>query len=401
MQSSFFHPFNTLASPLPCLRNSSSSSVASRSSSSRSGPSRRPRSASCSPRRTCSRRRWPSPPRPRPSPIAWHSDAAGHRHAGARSQGVDSQRRRGRHHRRDHRGRQRHGGEGRRPAGRARHHRGDGPAELHPGARGELARINLDRAKELLAAAPPWRSPNTIRIDAAYKQSLADARGPPGADRQEARARPVRRPYRHPAGERRPVYFQGPRPDAAPRCSTRSSSTSACRSRQLADLVGRSEALSVTVDAFHGKLVCRRDLGDQLRGRCGHAQHLRAGHDREPPGGAPLRHVRPGGGRAAPRGRPAIVLPATAIIYAPYGNSVFIVEKMKDPGRCRNILGVRQQIVKLGDTRGDLVAIDEGIKRGRAGRHRRRFQAAQRRPGAGEQRAPSRRASATPKPANT
>lgn len=58
-----------------------------------------------------------------------------------------------------------------------------------------------------------------------------------------------------------------------------------------------------------------------------------------------------------------IVLPATAISYASYGNSVFIVEKMKDKDG-KEYVGVRQQIVKLGPTRGDLVAIEEGVKPG-------------------------------------
>lgn len=64
-----------------------------------------------------------------------------------------------------------------------------------------------------------------------------------------------------------------------------------------------------------------------------------------------------------PPGEPRIVLPATAISYASYGNSVFIVEKMKDASG-QEYLGVRQQIVKLGETRGDLVAIEDGVKPG-------------------------------------
>ena len=64
-----------------------------------------------------------------------------------------------------------------------------------------------------------------------------------------------------------------------------------------------------------------------------------------------------------PAGAPQVVLPATAIAYAPYGNSVFIIEKMKDKDG-HEYLGVRQQIVKLGATRGDLVAIDDGVKPG-------------------------------------
>lgn len=64
-----------------------------------------------------------------------------------------------------------------------------------------------------------------------------------------------------------------------------------------------------------------------------------------------------------PMGAPQVVLPSTAIAYAPYGNSVFIVEKMKDAAG-KDYLGVRQQIVKLGATRGDLIAITEGVKPG-------------------------------------
>jgi len=58
-----------------------------------------------------------------------------------------------------------------------------------------------------------------------------------------------------------------------------------------------------------------------------------------------------------------VVVPATSIAYASYGNSVFIVEKMKDKDG-KEYLGVRQQFVKLGAARGDLVAIAEGVKAG-------------------------------------
>ncbi|PTY07209.1 efflux transporter periplasmic adaptor subunit [Opitutaceae bacterium EW11] len=64
-----------------------------------------------------------------------------------------------------------------------------------------------------------------------------------------------------------------------------------------------------------------------------------------------------------PEGRPLVVVPATAIAYAAYGNSVFIIEQMK--GRDgKEYLGVRQQFVQLGDKRGDLVAITDGLKPG-------------------------------------
>lgn len=58
-----------------------------------------------------------------------------------------------------------------------------------------------------------------------------------------------------------------------------------------------------------------------------------------------------------------VAVPATSIAYASYGNSVFIVEKMKGEDG-KEYLGARQQFVKLGVTRGDMVAIEEGVKPG-------------------------------------
>ena len=56
-----------------------------------------------------------------------------------------------------------------------------------------------------------------------------------------------------------------------------------------------------------------------------------------------------------------IVVPQTAIQYAPYGDSVFIVEEMKDQ-KGKSYQGVRQQIVKLGRTKGDWIFISEGLQ---------------------------------------
>lgn len=64
-----------------------------------------------------------------------------------------------------------------------------------------------------------------------------------------------------------------------------------------------------------------------------------------------------------PVGAPTVVLPATAISYASYGNSVFIIEKMKHPDGSE-YLGVRQEFVKLGATRGDQIAVLSGVKPG-------------------------------------
>jgi membrane fusion protein (multidrug efflux system) len=61
--------------------------------------------------------------------------------------------------------------------------------------------------------------------------------------------------------------------------------------------------------------------------------------------------------------QPVLVLPASAISYAPFGDSVFIVEDVKGPDG-KSFRGVRQQFVKLGDARGDQVAILSGLKAG-------------------------------------
>ena len=61
--------------------------------------------------------------------------------------------------------------------------------------------------------------------------------------------------------------------------------------------------------------------------------------------------------------RSVIALPASAISYAPYGDSVFVVTDLKDPNG-QTYRGVRQQFVKVGGSRGDQVAVVSGIKPG-------------------------------------
>ncbi|HVP67136.1 MAG TPA: efflux RND transporter periplasmic adaptor subunit [Anaeromyxobacteraceae bacterium] len=61
--------------------------------------------------------------------------------------------------------------------------------------------------------------------------------------------------------------------------------------------------------------------------------------------------------------RPALVVPATAVLFAPYGDSVFVLEEKAGPdGRPSTV--VRQRFVRLGERRGDLVAIDSGLSAG-------------------------------------
>jgi len=58
-----------------------------------------------------------------------------------------------------------------------------------------------------------------------------------------------------------------------------------------------------------------------------------------------------------------VALPTSAIAYAPYGDSVFVVGDVKGP-KGETYRGVRQQFVKLGGERGDQVAVVSGLQAG-------------------------------------
>jgi membrane fusion protein (multidrug efflux system) len=60
----------------------------------------------------------------------------------------------------------------------------------------------------------------------------------------------------------------------------------------------------------------------------------------------------------------AVTLPTSAISYAPFGDSVYIVENVTDPKTHKSYRGVRQQFIKLGPARGDQVAVLTGVKPG-------------------------------------
>jgi membrane fusion protein, multidrug efflux system len=66
-----------------------------------------------------------------------------------------------------------------------------------------------------------------------------------------------------------------------------------------------------------------------------------------------------------PLGQPrqVVPLPASAINYAPYGDSVFVITDMKD-AKGNSYRGVRQQVVKVEGSRGDQVAVTSGINPG-------------------------------------
>ncbi|MGD9016069.1 MAG: efflux RND transporter periplasmic adaptor subunit [Desulfobacterales bacterium] len=65
-----------------------------------------------------------------------------------------------------------------------------------------------------------------------------------------------------------------------------------------------------------------------------------------------------------PTAKTVLAIPATAILYAPYSDSVFVVEKVKGDGEDPSGLEVRQQFVRLGEKRGDFAEVVSGLEEG-------------------------------------
>ncbi|NUP07648.1 MAG: efflux RND transporter periplasmic adaptor subunit [Polyangiaceae bacterium] len=65
----------------------------------------------------------------------------------------------------------------------------------------------------------------------------------------------------------------------------------------------------------------------------------------------------------------SVVVPATSIVHAPYGDSVFVIQDVEGGTDAKGpngepVLEVRQQFVRVGQRRGDFVAVLDGVKSG-------------------------------------
>jgi membrane fusion protein (multidrug efflux system) len=65
----------------------------------------------------------------------------------------------------------------------------------------------------------------------------------------------------------------------------------------------------------------------------------------------------------SPEKRPALLIPATSVLFAPYGDSVFVIEEKKDESGKTSAVA-RQKFVRLGERRGDFVAVAAGLSAG-------------------------------------
>jgi len=65
-----------------------------------------------------------------------------------------------------------------------------------------------------------------------------------------------------------------------------------------------------------------------------------------------------------PQSRQVLAVPATAVLYATFGNSVFVIDEKQDEESGKTQTVLRQQFVILGQARGDFVDVTEGLKDG-------------------------------------
>jgi membrane fusion protein (multidrug efflux system) len=65
-----------------------------------------------------------------------------------------------------------------------------------------------------------------------------------------------------------------------------------------------------------------------------------------------------------PEAQKVLVIPATAILSAPYGDSVYVIESQAAGTNGQPHLTVRQQFVRTGQARGDFISVESGLKPG-------------------------------------
>ncbi|MEW5250866.1 efflux RND transporter periplasmic adaptor subunit [Microbulbifer discodermiae] len=123
--------------------------------------------------------------------------------------------------------------------------------------------------------------------------------------------------------------------------------------------VGVTLAIAVTTSAFAGEVFPGRITAIDPQVDSASRNFLLQGTIDNPDG-----RLRPGMfadvSILLPGERRVLVVPRTAISYAPFGNTVFVLER-EQPG---DALLARQRIVKTGEERGDLVEIVEGLQEG-------------------------------------
>ena len=65
-----------------------------------------------------------------------------------------------------------------------------------------------------------------------------------------------------------------------------------------------------------------------------------------------------------PTSRRVLAVPATSVLYAPFGDSVFVIDEQEDAESGDTVRVLRQQLVQLGEARGDFIDVTKGLQPG-------------------------------------
>ena len=132
--------------------------------------------------------------------------------------------------------------------------------------------------------------------------------------------------------------------------------------QQVLGLVSAGQEIKLTTDAFPGEVfagtISTVNPQVEVASRSVTVQALIPNSDQRLKPGmfASVRVI-------LPKKEKVIAIPSTSISYAPYGDTVYVIEKMKGPNGAE-YNGVRQQVVKTGTKHGDLVSVTSGLKVG-------------------------------------
>jgi membrane fusion protein (multidrug efflux system) len=227
-------------------------------------------------------------------------------------------------------------------------------------AQQELARLNFERFKDLVQGGAISRA-EFDQASAERKRTEAGV----GEIRATIERKTIRAPFSGVLGLRRvnlgqylsagnpvvdlqsldPIYvnFGLPQQQAGQLTVGRQVRVTTTDSAAPVEFVGTITALDATVDPETRNIQVQATLANPKR-------LLRAGMFVQT-------EVRIGGSHSV------VELPASAISYAPYGDSVFVLADLKDKAG-KSYRGVRQEFVKLQGSRGDQVAVVSGVEPG-------------------------------------
>lgn len=224
-------------------------------------------------------------------------------------------------------------------------------------ARAELARLNAERARELFAGNHSARA-ELDGAEAQLKQGMAEL----AAIRAQIAQKQVRAPFAGRLGIRQinvGQYIDRGNPLVSLQALDPVYVNFTLPQQKLAQLeVGMR--VRVTVDAMPGEIfegsltAVNPDVDASTRN-----VRVQATLDNR------AEKLRPGMFVRAevvlPRKEKVLVIPASSVLYAPFGDSVFVIDKAPSGS-----LVLRQQFIRLGRSRGDFVVVESGLASGQS-----------------------------------